>query len=246
MASSNDNDDSENQRQAKPLEAEPGRREATGRELLAAAKSGDLKLDEMMDPRVAAELARWFELPSFDQLAERGVAVEQSPEDEETDRRRNAAMAAAQPQFLEHIERWNTQVPDFEFDSSYAEQSAVKFSQITTVIESFSTRLIVREPTDRIRPMDIDDAITVCTPQALLRDLYRVAENFPKTFELTPTRNDMFNAPIASQFEPIAVPMETTRQRLDQAKRLLREVHTQRWEDSSAQRVETPAMEAIS
>src|SRR5215510_8283576 len=66
----------------------------------------DKKVKDLIDAATRAELERWFGLPSFEQLAERGIQPQppEPPEDPEVAtvrKRRNEAIAAIDPAMLE-------------------------------------------------------------------------------------------------------------------------------------------------
>src|SRR5688572_22019300 len=73
------------------------------KDLVAAAKAGD----ENIDPQTAADLARWFGLPSFTQVEEGEVKPRPvKPEDPEVVARREAvarATAAVDPAFCDRL-----------------------------------------------------------------------------------------------------------------------------------------------
>lgn len=211
-------------------------REVTGRELIAAAKRGDTEVQALLDPSTAAELAKWFGLPSFSELAERGEApadvTGESSTFDEQDKAREAAMAAAQPAFLEHIERWYQKCERLKHDDATAERMYERFAHVTTVIEQFAHRLVLQSPVDRERPYAIDDALHICTPQALLRDLFRPADSFTKYFEIDPTREPVFEhkPKMASLFHtPLAKSFTTVLVELRESLAQIREMHASNW-----------------
>jgi hypothetical protein len=214
-------------------------REVTGRELIAAAKRGDSDVQAMLDPSTAAELAKWFGLPSFSELAERGEAppsAEPSSSENalfaEQLKAREAAMSAAQPAFLDSIERWHLRNAQVRHDDSTAERALEKFAHVTTVIEQFAHRMVVQLPTDRERPYDLDDAVRTCTPQALLRDLFRPAEVFPRYLQLESTREPVFEhkPKVSTYFHmPVAQSFTSGFAELRESLTLIRELHATNW-----------------
>ncbi len=64
----------------------------------------DKKVKDLLDAGTRADLARWFGLPSYEVLAERGVAPAPPPEDAEfaaVRKRQEEALAAVDPSLLE-------------------------------------------------------------------------------------------------------------------------------------------------
>jgi hypothetical protein len=143
----------------------------------------DKTVKQMIDAATRAELERWFGLPSFDQLAEQGVVVE-DPEDAEYRERRARAAAAVDPALLEAMHQRNEVRP----------ATLVKFSQIVDVrirteMGSFDHAMLERqysiaEPREVEIPEELRDDMKDVAPQALLRDLHRPELSFDKQFEL--------------------------------------------------------------
>lgn len=235
---SNHNDDSDDDSKLHtPADVAPLHgRELTGRELLAAAQRDGGNLPALLDPQTAAELARWFEQPA---LAHSGQAAPAAPTGEaelslfdQTQKIRATAMAAAQPEFLASIERWHTRNDAMRYDDSYAVRAAQKFDNVTTAIEQFSHRLVLQTPVERERPMDLDDALQECTPQALLRDLHRPAEFFSRELQLEPLREPVFDSkpPVTSFFPaPATSSFAATSVRIRESLELIRELHDRNW-----------------
>lgn len=216
--------------------AAPHGRELTGRELLAAAQRDGGNLPSLLDPQTAAELAKWFEQPA---LAHSGHTAPSGATDEadgslfeQTQKIRATAMAAAQPEFLASVERWYTRNDAIRYDDAAAIRATQKFDTVTTAIEQFTHRLVLQTPVDRERPMDLDDALQECTPQALLRDLHRPAEFFSRELQLEPTREPVFDSkpPMSSFFlTPAAHSFTTTSVRVRESLVLVRELHDRNW-----------------
>lgn len=153
-------------------------------------KTADKKVKELLDPATRADLERWFGLPSFEQLTERGVAPEPPPEEEDAGfaavlARREQALAAVDPAMVDALrERADptrrpliTPLPPVAL-------------RIDPEIALFDTAMLdrqysVAEPREVERPGDLADALAERTPQALLRDLHRPELDFEKVFERT-------------------------------------------------------------
>ncbi|MBA3463490.1 MAG: hypothetical protein H0T46_26275 [Deltaproteobacteria bacterium] len=145
----------------------------------------DKKVKDMLGETSLADLERWFGLPSFTELEEKGV---EPPRPEDPDiiairERRERALAAIEPWFLDGL---NTR----------AEKpwTLIRFKPIIDVkvrldMEMMDQSMIdglrvIAEPRERERPENIEDDLRERTPQALLRDLHRVESFFEKTYEI--------------------------------------------------------------
>ena len=143
--------------------------------------AGDAKLADVVDAATRAELEKWFGLPSFDQLAERGEVIE-DPEMVAARERRERAIAAVEPALLDELrvraERELIPVrtpPAFHADRQVA---LIDLERIERM------HVAIAEPRDRELPPELEDDLRECTPQALLRDLHRSEDMFDKTFEV--------------------------------------------------------------
>jgi hypothetical protein len=146
--------------------------------------SDDKKVKDLLDSAARADLERWFGLPSFEALAERGVAPQPPAEDPELAARRKRqeeALAAVDPALL----AWHRRRTDAMAD-------AVKplppiALRVDPGIARFDGDMVeqhaVSEPREVERPGDLQDALAERTPQALLRDLHRPELDFHKVFE---------------------------------------------------------------
>ncbi|HMG21605.1 MAG TPA: hypothetical protein VK607_09825 [Kofleriaceae bacterium] len=147
--------------------------------------SGDKKVKDLLDSGARADLERWFGLPSFEAMSERGVEVQPPPEDPAfvaRRKRQEEALAAVDPAMLErHRRRTDAMaaavvpLPPLALclDTGIARFDAAMLEQ----------RMTVAEPREVERPGDLEDALTERTPQALLRDLHRPELDFHKRFE---------------------------------------------------------------
>lgn len=148
----------------------------------------DKKVKELLDAATRADLERWFGLPSYEELAERGVTPAPPPEDKDEfaaiHKRRADALAAVDPVLIEEIHR----------RADPARPLIKPMPPVTLRVDPeialFDTAMLdrqysVAEPRDVERPGDLDDALGERTPQALLRDLHRPELDFEKVFERT-------------------------------------------------------------
>jgi hypothetical protein len=148
----------------------------------------DKKVKDLIDAATRAELERWFGLPSFEQLAERGLQPRpaEPPEDPEVAavrKRRNEAIAAVDPAMLE-AHRLRVEPPD----ELIKPRPPVKLNVdpgISRLDQGMIDRLgAIAEPRQLERPEGLDDDLREATPQALLRDLHRPELDFDKQFEV--------------------------------------------------------------
>ncbi len=200
----------------------------------------DKKVKELIDAATRAELERWFGLPSYQELADRGITPpEPPPEDPEmiaVRERRDQALAAVDPALIE-AHRRRTDPP----------RDLIRFKPLIDVRVDPSIALLdlsmierqhtVAEPRQRELSMELQDDLHDCTPQALLRDLHRPELDFNKTFEVV-------DIAAGQRFDIVAAVAEAMRTRwtlppfgptpLQQARTLLRELRDDRhapWTD---------------
>lgn len=146
----------------------------------------DKKVKDLLDAATQADLARWFGLPSFEQLAEQGVVPEpppaEDPEIAERRKRQNEALAAVDPAWLDAFDRRIAAFRDVIKPSRplalVIDPEIARFDH--SMLDQRST---VAEPREVERPGDLADALAERTPQALLRDLHRPELDFYKAFE---------------------------------------------------------------
>jgi hypothetical protein len=147
----------------------------------------DRKVKDLLDPATRAELERWFSVPSFEQLADRGIRPEPSPEENPEVaallKARANALASVDPVLLDdHIRRMDLAagmikpLPPLE---SRADPTIARID-----LGMVDRQRTVAEPREYERASDIEDDLRDCTPQALLRDLHRPELAFDKVFEL--------------------------------------------------------------
>jgi hypothetical protein len=144
----------------------------------------DKPLDEVVDAITAAELERWFGLPSFQQVAEGEVALAgEDPEIAAVRARRAKAVAAVDPALVEaHRRRVENVETLLRFHATIEVRVDPSVAQLDLAM--VENRLAMADPRERERPEDIEDQLAEATPQALLRDLHRPELEFEKTFEV--------------------------------------------------------------
>jgi hypothetical protein len=145
----------------------------------------DLKVKQLLDPATEADLARWFSLPSFQQLAEQPKPVDVVDEEQKAYiERRDKALASVDPALVESLRVRNEERP-----STLTRFEAVIDVHVDDQFGMIDERMIERvgsiaEPRTRELSDDLRDDMKDCTPQALLRDLHRAELDFDKTFEI--------------------------------------------------------------
>jgi hypothetical protein len=148
-----------------------------------ATDDDDRKVKDLLDPATEADLARWFGMPSFDQLAE------QKPEvvDEEMQAviaRRDKALASVDPAFVERLRVRNEERPLslLKFEAMIDVRVDERFGTLDeTMVERAAS---IAEPREVEISDELRDDMKDCTPQALLRDLHRAEFDFDKQFEI--------------------------------------------------------------
>lgn len=149
----------------------------------------DPKVKELLEGETsAADLERWFGLPTFQQVAEGEVklkpAAEEDPDIVAVRERRARAIAAVDPVWLErHRLRTDEPLDDL-----------IKFKADITLrvnpdLPLFDRKMIenkvqIADERWTERPEDISEQMEEVAPQALLRDLHRPELTFEKTFEV--------------------------------------------------------------
>jgi hypothetical protein len=152
-----------------------------------SASGDDKRVKDLLDAGTRADLERWFGLPSFEQLADRGVKpAEPRPEDPEmleVRRKRAEAIAAVDPALVEAHRKRTDPPPDLiKFTATLEVRVDPSISTIDlAMIENKHTSL---EPREVEIPEELRDDLHDCTPQALLRDLHRPELMFDKVFEI--------------------------------------------------------------
>lgn len=134
-------------------------------------------LEELVDPATAAQLERWFGLPSFAQVEAGEVKLVEDPEVVAIRERRQRLAEEIDPAFLAALDKRYT-LPEGTF-------------KFVPEIEPFNTRMALFDATRYLvegdvlpeertydTPEDIYDALKENAPQALLRDLHRPETDF--------------------------------------------------------------------
>lgn len=152
------------------------------------ADNDDTKVKDLLDAKTRAELERWFGMPSFEQLADRGVAPPPAPAEEDPAivaraKRVQDALAAADPRFLE-AHRARTAPADHLLNFKAAIDVHVDQNITLFDIAMAERQQSIAEPRERELPEELRDDMKECAPQALLRDLHRPELQFDKVFEV--------------------------------------------------------------
>lgn len=152
------------------------------KELLA--RDQGKSLEQIVDEKTAAELQRWFGLPSFEKLEDEGRAAPvTSPEDAADIAKRAETLAAVSDRML----------ADLDYRHHHAWDLIIFKPSIDVRVDpgmpmfddSGLARLRVNGELREVRrPDDIEEELKDQTPQALLRDLHRSEETFDKQFEI--------------------------------------------------------------
>src|SRR3954471_9670160 len=136
----------------------------------------DPKVKDLIDSSTREDLERWFGLPSYEALAERGVhpepQAEVDPKFAERRKRQEAALAAVDPALVEaHRRRTDSGA---EVIKPPPEVTLHVDPEIMQLDEAMIQRQgVIAEPREVQRAPDLEDAVRERTPQALLRDLHR-------------------------------------------------------------------------
>jgi hypothetical protein len=148
----------------------------------------DKKVKDLIDSATRDDLERWFGLPSYEALADRGIhpaappAAEVDPKFAERRKRQDAALAAIDPALVEaHRRRTDSGA---ELIKPPPEVTLHVDPGIMQLDEAMIERQgAIADPREVQRAPDIEDAVRERTPQALLRDLHRPELYFDKAFE---------------------------------------------------------------
>lgn len=146
-------------------------------------------LEEFIDAATAAELARWFGLPSFEQVGDQleaqpsSSAPTEDPDVLRVREKRANAIAAVDPGLLEAL-RLRAEGPKDLLRFEATIETRVDPSIALLDLGMIERTHTIAEPREIVRPEDIEDQLKDATPQALLRDLHRAEIDFDKTFEV--------------------------------------------------------------
>jgi len=145
----------------------------------------DPKVKQLLNPATEADLARWFSLPSFQQIAEQPAPKTEVDEAmvAKTERRERA-LAAVDPRLVEALRARNEQKT-----AAIMEFEARIDVRVRDNIAMFDERMVQRaasiaDPREVEISDELRDDMKECTPQALLRDLHRAEFDFDKSFEM--------------------------------------------------------------
>ena len=198
------------------------------------ADNDDKTVKELIDAGTRADLERWFGLPSFQQLAEQQQAAPQrpteNPEWAAARKRRAEAVAAVDTNLVEAHRRRVERQHELKLFQGEIEP------RIRPDITMFDQAAIDRghaiaEPRSYELPLDLEEALTERTPQALLRDLHRPELVFDKRFEwLDPTAESRVDRRAIIN-EALAFRASSTRgfeSKLREARALIAEAHEER------------------
>jgi hypothetical protein len=144
----------------------------------------DPKVKDLLDAATVADLERWFKLPSYQELGDKGAVVEElDPEIVAVRERREKAIAAVDPALVEaHRKRVEPREDLLCFKSTIelCVDPSVALLDITMVERQIS----LAEPREVEISEELKDDLRDCTPQAMLRDLHRPELDFEKKFEI--------------------------------------------------------------
>jgi len=150
---------------------------------LLERQRGDQPLDEVVDAVTAAELQKWFGLPSFTELEERGEPAPEDPEMVAVRERREKALAAIDPAMLE-AHRRRTEPPEDLFTFQATIKPVIDPSVALLDLAMIERGFQLGEPREVEISEELREDLHDCTPQALLRDLHRPELEFEKQFEV--------------------------------------------------------------
>ncbi len=173
---------------------------------MATDDDDDPKVKQLLDPATQADLARWFSLPSFQEVAEQ-PAREQVVDEEmkAVIERRDKALANVDPALVDSL-----------FRAEHTPDALLKFKPTIDVIVDEQFGSVDEQMIDRVgsiadpREVEISeelrDDMKECTPQALLRDLHRAELYFDKQFE----RSDVTEGLRVDVVAEVATAMKTS------------------------------------
>lgn len=145
------------------------------------ARDPSQPLDQFVDAATAAQLERWFGLPSFAQVEAGEVAAPSEPEvDEfaEVRERRAKLLAEVDQELVARIERRHTPPEDLFKFTPDLEPIEVTLTRFDATAEGKG----IADERWYERADDIIAALEENAPQALLRDLHRVETEFPRSW----------------------------------------------------------------
>jgi hypothetical protein len=139
-------------------------------------------LEAVVDAATRAELEKWFGLPSFTELEEKGVAAPaEDPDMVKRREQRELAIAAVDPGLLASLASRS----DREMFPVRTVELRLKESvSLIDLRHVESMAAAIADPRERELPEELRDDLNEVTPQALLRDLHRSEEEFSKLFDM--------------------------------------------------------------
>jgi hypothetical protein len=138
---------------------------------------------QLLDASTLAELERWFGLPSFQQLADKGEPPPVDPDLEAAREQRAKAIAAVDPELVEaHRRRVESGDTLLQFQAVIDVRVDPLLTQID--LARIEQKQSIAEPREVEIPDQLRDDLADCTPQAILRDLHRPELYFDKVFEV--------------------------------------------------------------
>jgi hypothetical protein len=143
----------------------------------------DQTVKQLLDAKTLADLERWFGLPSFQELADKGQPPPEDPEVEAVRERRAKAIAAVDPEMLE-AHRRRTERGDSLIRFQAVIDVRVDPSIARVDLDRIERHHTIAEPREVEIPEPLRDDLNECTPQAILRDLHRPEMYFDKVFEI--------------------------------------------------------------
>lgn len=195
------------------------------------AEHDDKTVKELFGSATAADLERWFGLPSFEQLADEGKKPAR-PDDPAADaarKRHDAAIAAADPAFLEAHNR-RTAPRDDLIQFKAVIEVGIDPDLALLDLAMIERPLATAEPREVEIPFQLEDDLKTCTPQALLRDLHRAELTFNKTFEAVDLSEELRFDLTGAITEAMTTRWNaaSARSPLDEARELIRQAHRDR------------------
>jgi hypothetical protein len=149
----------------------------------------DRKVKDMLDPATRADLERWFGLPSFESLGDKpppelpldGALAD--PAVQKVAKQREAALAEVDPELVAAIYARTDDHHDriIQFKPTLDVHIQEDFGNLD---EGMLQRASSLEPREYELGDELREAMSECTPQALLRDLHRPENDFDKQFEV--------------------------------------------------------------
>ncbi|MFN0246333.1 MAG: hypothetical protein ACKV2T_05465 [Kofleriaceae bacterium] len=139
-------------------------------------------LDHLVDAETAAQLERWFGLPSFTQVEEGEVVLAKPPTDQVSAvrERRRKLLEEIDQELVANIEKRHVPRDDLFIFKANLEPRDSKINVID--LDNIEQRAAITEERRIERPSDIIDALDENAPQALLRDLHRLETEFSRSW----------------------------------------------------------------